>query len=155
MAEKNYAKLKLQAEEMYVDKGYTLTYIAEVLHLSPNTLTKWKNDGDWDSMRNYAQNAPHRVKLKLNKLMEQIVDGKDEHGNELTIDQIKTRVAKADAVSKIKPALALLEKEISPSVVDSVIVMLDNWTAQNYPSEAVKNLDLHRSFLSHIVSKYG
>ena len=87
--------------------------------------------------------------------MEQIVDGRDENGNELTADQIDRMKGKADAVSKIRPALALLEKEISPSIVDSVLVWLDRWTAQNYPAEAVKNLDLHRAFLAHVISEYG
>lgn len=155
MAKKNYSRLKLLAEEMFVEKGYTLSRISEELSISPNTLTTWKNDGGWDNLRDYHQNSPHRVKQKLNKLMEQILDGKADNGEDLTDEEIKKMVVKANAVKSIKPALELLEKDVNPSVVFSVLVKLDNYSSQNYPDLAVKNLELHRSFIQTVVNEHG
>lgn len=154
-ASKNYSQLKILAEELYCEKGYKLNQISEELGVHANTLTKWKDEGHWDHTKNYLQNAPHRISMKLNKLMEQILDGKDEEGKDLAPDFIDSLKYKADAISKIKPALALLEKDINPSVIFSVLTKLDYFMTQNYPDLVERRLNVHRAFLHEMIEQNG
>lgn len=152
---KNYTRLKHIAEQLFVEQGLTLSEISEQLDVSPNTLTSWKSNGNWEDAKDYFQNAPHRITKKLNELLEQILDGKNQKGEALSSKEISDMTMKSDAISKIKPALALLEKDVNPSIIYSVMIRLDNFSAQHYPDLAVKNLSLHRAFLQAIVNEHG
>lgn len=141
MAERNFSKLRLVAEDMFMD-GKNAKQIAEELGVSEATVSKWRKKYNWDESKDYIESAPHRIEKKLLEEMEKLVSGQ-----KATID--------ADSLSKVKSALAAVRKDINPSVIYSVLKQLDNFTAINFPEHAVKGTEIHRAFLQFSVEAHG
>ena len=56
MARKAIPKSSVKhARDLYLTGEFTQEYIAEILQVTAATISKWKDEGDWEKARNYEQ----------------------------------------------------------------------------------------------------
>lgn len=70
------AAVREEARRQYVQDGLTLETIAEQLELARSTLTRWKQEGEWDKLRmKHRQQEEdidayvHKIKLRLARML--------------------------------------------------------------------------------------
>jgi len=67
-------ELRAQAESMYVREGALLQDIAKTLDVHRSTITRWRQQQNWDAKRGeYLQNSPMAVLDLLKKQREQMI----------------------------------------------------------------------------------
>lgn len=137
----NKAK-KVMAEGMFIQDGMTAKAIAEMLAVSEQTISKWRNAGSWDDQRAEMLASPHKIReILMKELMK--VSG----GEKSAID--------ADALAKINKVIETLSDKISTQVVFSVFKEFDNWMADQDPKMAVEFTEWHKQFLLYKINLEG
>lgn len=130
------------AEDLFIDKGMTCKAISELIAVSEKTLSKWRNDGEWDKKRDENLAAPHKIRLVILKEMNAVANGQKG-----TID--------ADALSKLSKVMETISGPISPQVTITVLKEFDNWMSANDPEAAVMFLEWHRKFIQHVIAQHN
>lgn len=133
---------RIVAETMFIEQGMTCKAIAELIDVSEKTLSKWRNDGQWDQKREESLAAPHRIREILLKELKTLADG-----GAGTID--------ADALSKIAKVMDTISEKISPQLVISVLKGFDNWMADQDAQMAVAFLTYHKQYIQHVIQQHG
>jgi hypothetical protein len=137
----NQAK-KVMAERMFVEDGMTAKAISEMLDVSQVTLSKWRNDGDWEKKRAEMLAAPHKLREILMKELKTIAEG-------------GISIVDADALAKVNKVIESISDRISVQIVFSVFKEFDNWMADNDPKTAVLFTEYHKQFLLHKINQEG
>lgn len=137
----NQAK-KTMAERMFVEDGMTAKAISEMLDVSQVTLSKWRNDGEWETKRNEMLAAPHKLKEILMRELKTIAEG-------------GKSIVDADALAKVNKVIESISDRISVQIVFSVFKEFDNWMADNDPKTAVLFTEYHKQFLLHKINQEG
>nr|DAY65681.1 MAG TPA: Protein of unknown function (DUF1804) [Caudoviricetes sp.] len=140
---KDYTKLRVTAEELFVGQGMSGREIADLLNVSEVTVSNWRKgrEGEktWDDKRKELQMSPVRIKEKLLDEAKKIADGEPS-----TID--------ADKLSKIVAAIDRLDKKISIRIIADVLKECDNWLVETDPSQALLLSKYHKQFLQYRIS---
>jgi uncharacterized protein YjcR len=134
--------LRKQAEQMFIELGYTAKDIAETLGIQEKTIGNWRKADLWDKRRNELLASPHKIKELLLKEFQSIAGG-----NAPTLD--------SDALSKVAKALAGVEDVVNPRTVITILKMLDEFSADIDPAKAAGNLEIHKRFILHIINLHG
>jgi len=147
MAAKEKGNERDTASWMYCELGMTLTAIMERLSIPMKTLSKWKNkprkgELPWDERKRIHQSSPSKIKETILLEMEAVLRGE------------KPKVNTQD-LCMLASSLEKIEKKISPQVTVSVIMMLENFAAQDNPEEAVRMLEMHKRFILHVIKQNG
>lgn len=129
-------KLYNVAETLFIDQGMTCVAISEQLGLTAATLSKWRNQMDWDNRRTEVLSSPNKIRAILREELKWIADG-----NKPRVD--------TDALSKVSKTLQYFDGTVALSVVVSVFKEFDNWMSGVDPAMAVKFTEFHRMFVSH------
>lgn len=133
-------KIRKMAEDLYINKGYTLAQISEEWDVSLVSLGKWKKgrEGEkpWDERKAFVTLAPTRLKELFYQHALDIAEGRD---SEL----------KADALSKIMKSIKELDKETSPRIINAVFKKFDNWLVTVAPDKALEFTKYQRMFMVH------
>ena len=140
---KNYGRLKLIAEGMFVNQGLTAREIAETIGVSEVTVSKWRQGDDgqtWDEKKDFIRLTPARLRAKILQEAEKVVKGE-----ESTIN--------ADRVVKLLSAADKLAAKVTPETVYTVLKECSMYIATIDPEEAVKITDYHRAFLQHKIEQ--
>lgn len=137
----NQAK-KVMAERMFVEDGMTAKAISDILDVSQVTLSKWRNDGDWEKKRAEMLAAPHKLREILMKELKTIAEG-------------GISIVDADALAKVNKVIESISDRISVQIVFSVFKEFDNWMADNDPKTAVLFTEYHKQFLLHKINQEG
>lgn len=137
----NQAK-KTMAERMFVEDGMTAKAIAEMIDISQVTLSKWRNDGQWEQKRTEMLAAPHKLREILMRELKTIAEG----GNS---------IVDADALAKVNKVIESISDRISVQVVFSVFKEFDNWMADQDPKTAVLFTEYHKQFLLYKINQEG
>lgn len=101
------------AKRLYLDK-VPLKEIAQRLSVTPQTLSKWKQEGAWQECRNATLLSP---KTLYNKLLKQL-DTLIEQGEPL---------ATADAISKVCKQVKALQKEATLDDIIRALTSFGDW----------------------------
>jgi hypothetical protein len=133
---------RILAEGMFIEQGMTCKAISELIDVSEKTLSKWRNDGNWDKRREENLAAPHKIRGLLLGEMQKILNGEKS-----SID--------ADALSKMSKVMENISGPASPQVVISILKDFDNWMASQDPAVAVLFLDWHRKFIQHVIAQHN
>lgn len=133
------AEKRKKAEELFVFNMMNAKQIHELMGVSEKTLGKWRDEDNWDKQREEVLTNPNAIRQILLK-------------EALSIAQGNAPTIQTDALSKVLKGLETLAQEISPQVIVAVIQLLDNWTAERYPSLAVDSLPVHKEFLREMIS---
>jgi len=137
-------RLKPICEDMYVNKGYTLTQLASEWEVSEQTLVKWKKgeagEKSWDEKRSFVMLTPLKLKeLLLNEA--------------LTISEGKESTFNADKLSKIIAAIDRIDKRINPRIVIHVLKDFDKWMSDIDPAMCVEFLRYHKMYIQEVISR--
>lgn len=131
-------KIRNMAEDLYVNKGYTLAQISESWGVSVVSLSKWKKgrtgEKSWDERKSFVTLTPTKLKELLYEHALCIAEGKPSSLN-------------ADAISKTMRSIRDLEKETSPRIINAVLKRFDDWMVGVEPTKAVEITKYHRMFL--------
>jgi transposase-like protein len=143
MAKQQTNKTKrLLAERMFVEEGMNAKEISDQLDISQQSLSKWRNEDDWDKTRDEIVAAPHKLRDILMKELKIVAEG----GKSL-VD--------ADALAKINKVLETVSGRISVQVIFSVFKEFDNWMADQDPKTAVLFTEWHKQFLLYKINQEG
>lgn len=129
-------KLYNLAEDMFVEQGFTCQAIADQLGLTEKTLSKWRNQMNWDTLRDETLASPEKIRKILRQELKNVAEG-----NPTKID--------TDALSKIAKTLQYYDGRVALSVIISVFKEFDTWMVEIDPRMAVKFLEYHKKFLHH------
>lgn len=129
-------KLYSDAETMFTEHGSTCTEISETLGITEATLSKWRNQMRWDTMREEILSSPDKIRKILREELQWIAQGK------------KSRVD-TDALSKVSKTLQYFDGKVALSVVIAVLKELDNYMAEIDPAKAVEFTEYHKIFIGH------
>lgn len=139
-------KIRKLAEDLYINKGYTLTQISEEWEVSAVSLSKWKKgrEGEktWDERKAFVTLAPVRLKELMYEHALAIAEGRESK-------------LPADALSKIMKSIRELEKETSPRIVNSVFKQFDTWMLGISPDKALEITKYHRMYMQHCMEIEG
>ncbi len=134
MAKIKRDKLKATAEELFIEQGMTCKRIAELIGVTEATLSKWRNNEDWDMRRAENVSAPHKIKSILLSEMLKISEG-------------KKSAVDSDKLVKVSASLERIDKRTSVPVIISVLIELDNFVADIDPVKAAEFTDWHKQFI--------
>lgn len=134
--------LKIEAERQFVEEGLTCKAISENLEVSEVTLSKWRNDGNWDKKREEMLASPHKLRELLVKELKIIAEG-----GKSGID--------ADALAKVSKVIESFSGRINVQVVFSVFKEFDNWMADQDPKTAVLFTEYHKQFILYKINQEG
>jgi uncharacterized protein YjcR len=137
----NQAK-KLMAERMFVEDGMTAKAISELLDVSQVTLSKWRNDFEWEKKRSEMLAAPHKLREILMRELKTIAEG-------------GTSLVDADALAKVNKVIESVSDRISVQIIFSVFKEFDNWMADQDPKTAVLFTEYHKQFLLYKINQEG
>lgn len=139
----SYAHIRAMAGQWYAkNPDLTAKDISQMTGVSENTLSVWKREDKWDDERSFFQTTPLAIEKALLSELQSLADGQ------------KPKLA-ADAISKVKSALSLVQRDINPHITYSVLEKLDKFIAEQYPDLIDDRLNIHQEFLKHIVENYG
>lgn len=66
------------ARDLYLTGEFTQDYIADILGVTPTTISKWKEEGEWDRQRNFEQSITDNFLEILSYHAENMVRSKRE-----------------------------------------------------------------------------
>lgn len=129
-------KLYICAETLFVDQGMTCNAIAGQLDISEVTLSKWRKQMAWDTKRDQALSAPHKIREVLLEELKNISEGK-----KASID--------TDGLSKVAKTMQYFDGKISLAIVISVLKECDYFWAEIDPEKAIDISECHKLFVNH------
>ena len=130
-------KLYDVAESLFVEKGMTCAAIAEDLSISERSLSKWRDKMKWNEQRQKHLSTPGAIRKLLLDELEHVAGG-----GERRID--------TDALSKIAKTLTYFDGKIALPVIITVFKDYDQYNAELYPHEALKEMRKHKDYLHHL-----
>ena len=137
----NQAK-KTLAEILFIDEGMTAKAISEQLDVSEQTLSKWRNLGNWESSRSEMLASPHKIREILLKEIKVVAQG-------------GVSLVDADALAKINKVFETMSDKISVQIIFSVFKEFDNWMADQDPKTAVLFTEYHKQFILYKINQEG
>lgn len=134
MSKLSYKDRRTLAEEYFIVNQMTGAEIADAVGVSPQTISKWRQEDKWDDKRKKFLSSPGKVRELLYDQLELVAKGKD-----ASID--------ADSLAKIYKVISGISDKTSVPVVMSVFKEFDNWMAEQDPELAVEFLDYHKQYI--------
>lgn len=107
MAKQNDKKQK--AKSLYLTGQYSQKEIGELVEISENSISKWKDEGDWDSFKTSLLTTRENELRRLYKMLSVLNDDIDNKAEM----KIPINSKEADAVLKLTSAIKNLEIETS------------------------------------------
>ena len=118
---KDYARM------LYLKDNLSQAEIASRVGTSAQTITKWKADGNWESLKaNFVisrQETLSRTYAQINQIFDSL-EGQDLEGTRV-VRLIQSK--EADTLSKLAATAKALETELSISIYIDVFIKFGNW----------------------------
>lgn len=96
------------ARDLFVKKNKNLREISEIIPVSPQTLSKWKADGDWDREKKAYLTSPQGAV----EILKEVLLLKTEEIRGMTASEIDAGTL--DSLAKLVAMITRLEKEADP-----------------------------------------
>ena len=139
----SYAQIRVQTGLWFAkNPDLTAKDLSEMTGVSEATLGVWKREDNWEKERTFYQSTPGAIERALLEELKSLADGNPPK-------------LKADAISKVKSALALVQRDINPHITYSVLERLDKFIAEQHPELLDDRLNVHKEFLKNIIETYG
>lgn len=127
-------KLYDDAFSMFVEYGMNCSTISEMTGITEPTLSKWRNDMNWDRMREETLARPDKIREILLKELKSIAEG-----NKAKID--------TDALSKISKTLQYFDGKLSLPIIVAAMMECDNFIVTIDPQMALTISEWHKKFI--------
>lgn len=138
---KDYARM------LFLKDNLSQSEIAARVGTSAQTITKWKADGNWESLKaNFVisrQETLSRTYAQINQIFSELEEINDK-GEHITKS---ISASKADTLCKLSAAAKGLETELSISVFIDVFIKFGGWLREADFNLAKKMTELQDSFL--------
>ncbi|HEY3391022.1 MAG TPA: DUF1804 family protein [Prolixibacteraceae bacterium] len=138
---KDYARM------LFLKDNLSQAEIAERVGTSPQTVTKWKAEGKWDSLKaNFVisrQETLSRTYAQINQIFSEL---EEKNGKGETITK-SISASKADTLCKLSAAAKALETELSISIFIDVFIKFGNWLREADFATSKKMVELQDSFI--------
>ena len=145
--ESTMALKKDYARMLFLKDNLSQAEIAARVGTSAQTITKWKTDGNWDSLKaNFVisrQETLSRTYAQINQIFSEL-ESTNESG-ERVIASISS--SKADTLCKLSAAAKALETDLSISIYIDVFIKFGNWLRDADFTLAKKLIELQDSFI--------
>lgn len=143
---KDYTRLRVIAEGMFVTSGMTARDIAEAIGVSEVTVSRWRQGGDgeqsWDDKRQFVRITPSRLRETLLREAERVANG-------------EVSIVKADVVVKLLAGADKLAAKATPDVIYSVLAECCQYISTIDSVLAAKIAEHHKMFLQHKIEQEG
>ncbi len=138
---KDYARM------LYLKDNLSQAEIASRVGTSAQTITKWKADGNWESLKaNFVisrQETLSRTYAQINQIFDSL-EGNDLEGTHV-VRLIQSK--EADTLSKLAATAKALETELSISIYIDVFIKFGNWLRDADFSLSKKMVELQDAFI--------
>jgi transposase-like protein len=127
-------KLYGDCETLFIEQGLSCAAISEQLGITESTLSKWREQMEWDARREEYLLSPLKIRKTLTDELKWIMEGKDPRIN-------------SKALSAINKTLQLFSDRITIPVIHSVFKKFDMWLLDIDPELCIKTQQYHSLFL--------
>lgn len=138
---KDYARM------LYLKDNLSQAEIAERVGTSAQTITKWKTDGNWESLKaNFVisrQETLSRTYAQINQIFDSL-EGLNLEGAHTTRP---IKPSEADTLSKLASTAKSLETELSISIYIDVFIKFGNWLREADFTLSKKMVELQDAFI--------
>ena len=138
---KDYARM------LFLKDNLSQAEIADRVGTSPQTVTKWKAEGKWESLKaNFVisrQETLSRTYAQINQIFSELETTND--AGEAVIKTISS--TKADTLCKLSVTAKALETELSISIFIDVFIKFGNWLREADFATSKKMVELQDSFI--------
>lgn len=135
---------KRLAFTLYVDNGFAQKVIADITGISENSISKWKNDGDWDKEREAAKMGPEQQIRRITRMydvMLTMIEQREAPKNVPTPPE-------ADTLNKLADSAKKLQTEVQYGHKTEVGKQFTTYIQQVYgQSRAVEMVELWHEWL--------
>jgi AcrR family transcriptional regulator len=135
------------ARTLYVEGGWTLAKIAEALGVHPNTLTRWKDDGQWEEIKAARVGGRHEIERRMLRQTLRLIELIDRDQ-----DGIPT-LAQSNTLLNYKKFMEGLKPELTLTILVEAGVSFTTWAAANYPEQSQMLFKLWDEFISTYIAK--
>jgi transposase-like protein len=112
---------KAQALSLFIKTDLPLQAIAQALGVNPSTLSRWRNDENWDdikaaelnSLSNTISNLKETISLKSSKLVEMARNGEDTSGLTDEISKLNSTLREYTGVMPLTDYITVLEEFVN------------------------------------------
>jgi len=135
------------ARMLFLKDNLSQSEIAERVGTSAQSITKWKTEGKWDSLKaNFVisrQETLSRTYAQINQIFSELETKNEEGESVLT----SITASKADTLCKLSAAAKALETELSISIYIDVFIKFGNWLREADFATSKKMVELQDSFI--------
>lgn len=132
------------AYTLYTENGFEQKLIAEKIGVSEKTISKWKQEGNWEADREEARTGISKRRKRLLTTLDNMLSQIEEREPPLNVPNAK----ESDTINKITSAIQKLETELSLAHKTETGKQFVTYVQKVYgKDEAVKVVDLWHEFL--------
>ena len=146
-SETTMAMRKDYARMLFLKDNLSQAEIADRVGTSAQTITKWKADGNWESLKaNFVisrQETLSRTYAQINQIFDNL-EGFDLEGKGTTRP---IKPSEADTLSKLASTAKALETELSISIYIDVFIKFSNWLREADFTLSKKMVELQDAFI--------
>ena len=139
---KDYERLRVAAENLYIENGMDGREISKTLGVSEITVSSWKKEGEGEDKKNCLKVTPAKLRTKMLEEAERVMNG-------------ETCTINADAVSKLLAAADKLTRKATPDIIHAVLKECCTYITSVDPKFALQMAKYHRLFLQHKIETEG
>ena len=70
---KDYERLRVAAENLYIENGMDGREISKTLGVSEITVSRWKKEGEWEDKKNFLKVTPAKLRTKMLEEAERVI----------------------------------------------------------------------------------
>lgn len=135
---------KSLAFTLYVDNGFEQKLIAEKIGVTEKTISKWKQEGNWEDSRQEARTGISKRRKRILATLDNVLANIEQREPPKNVPDTK----ESDTITKLTAAIQNLETELSLAHISEAGKQFVSYVQQAYgKDEAVRVVDLWHEFL--------
>lgn len=132
---------KSLAKILYVEKGLTLSAIAEQVGVLPKTVGVWAKEGEWDKLRAGYLGTPTMTVAALLNSINAIAEAAAK-------DSRAINAKEADTIAKLTASIKSIKKELNVAIYVEIFMEFGTWLFGLSPDDAKRFNDYQKQFIS-------
>ncbi|AYD48208.1 terminase gpP N-terminus-related DNA-binding protein [Arachidicoccus soli] len=135
---------KTLAYTLYVENGYEQKTIAEITGISERSISKWKNEQDWETDREEARMGFEKQRRRLRKTIDNFLSIIEKRESPYNVPDSK----ESDSINKLADAAKKLQTDLSFANKSEAGKQFINYIQNIYgQAKSIEMVDLWHEFL--------